>query len=1197
MKTANLLINSLYRLGVVVITIAMFFGAHQTFAQSIGLHVVTNSVGGIDNAEGDSLLPDELAGVPSLTPTLSGVQSNWNNISSSGSGTFTLTNSLGTANTFVLQWASGYSDTTGTWPGLGTPDGKLMDAFLTTWGPGAATPLGSSVSSAPINDRPVVYISGLSNWWTGIPNAEGYAVVLYTTGNSYWETAEGYLESVTGSPTNNTMVEGSDLTPHYYEQDTSVFTGTYIPTTSTSLNSPTAGANYMFFNGLTNDAILIRLQCHGYGAGLNAFQFIPVFPTPATALSPTIAPSSEVYAGVPVTITAAATGDPFHTNLWYQWYSDNASGGAAFTALVNETNSTYTVVPTNNPTTYAIQYYVVVTNVFGASTSSVVTLTVDPASAPTVTQDTTPGPGNGLSTVYAYQGGSISFTVTFGGTPADYLWESNSIGIPGATNTTLTLNKLPLSATASYDCTATNGVGGISSTPASLVVLADPPAPDASEAYAYDVFTNNPIAYWRFSETQDNTANFLQAYDYSGHGNNAIYGTAAYDNQPGPQSPQFAGFESTNNCVSLVNNVSGSDLIAPSLNLNTNNVTITAWINPSGAIGANWGLLTWANGNDKAGFGFGGNVSNGVAELGYVWNSNSPSTYGFHSNLYPPLGQWSFVALVITPTNSTIYLYYVDQNSGTTNLLKAVQANANQMESFSGGTTWIGSDSYAGRNFNGSMDELAVFNQSLSQAQVQDLFDKALGVAGIPPAVSSLSVYPAASVYSGQNVRLTPGVTGTDPLLFQWQSSSDGSTWSDIPGATNSTLLANPQTVGTIYYRLIASNPVGSATNSAVVTFNALPPTPPGLWTVNYQVTNNVLSYTTGAGVGHYTGRGILGNGSYWNVLPDNQGAFGYIWELDSASDLLDDGATHSGITCSVYGGCSGFGSATSVQPDSSDIGNLLYQWVTSYNTNNSLQFHGLPDGTYNLCLYGCDGSFSDRGTTFRVHGANGDQTAGTTNASPILPLQQDVNFVVITNVHAVGGTLNVDILPTPSVPQHATNTEADFNGVQLQLVSYDPPVAGFGGSPTHVFVNQSVTFTNTSTGATNWLWNFGDGNTLNTSSRGSVSHAYAAAGTYTVSQTATGPLGTASVTNTAYVVVSPRPTIGSVQVISGSLVLSGADGISGQQYRILTSTNVALPLASWTPVLTNVFDPDGSYGYTNSSPSSSAGFFILVSP
>jgi PKD repeat protein len=160
----------------------------------------------------------------------------------------------------------------------------------------------------------------------------------------------------------------------------------------------------------------------------------------------------------------------------------------------------------------------------------------------------------------------------------------------------------------------------------------------------------------------------------------------------------------------------------------------------------------------------------------------------------------------------------------------------------------------------------------------------------------------------------------------------------------------------------------------------------------------------------------------------------------------------------------------------------------------------------------------------------------------------------------------------------------------------YVPVVAGFSGTPTNVFVTQTVTFTDGSTGGTNWFWNFGDGNTLNAQTTG-ASHAYTTPGTYTVSQTVTGPGGTAALTNTAYIVALPIPAIGSAKMSGGSFILSGASGIAGAQYRVLSSTNVALPVASWTPVWTNVYAADGSYSYTNSSPTNSPGFYILVSP
>lgn len=150
--------------------------------------------------------------------------------------------------------------------------------------------------------------------------------------------------------------------------------------------------------------------------------------------------------------------------------------------------------------------------------------------------------------------------------------------------------------------------------------------------------------------------------------------------------------------------------------------------------------------------------------------------------------------------------------------------------------------------------------------------------------------------------------------------------------------------------------------------------------------------------------------------------------------------------------GSSSFSSATTVLP-SADIGNLLYQFTSIGNPTNALQFHGVPDGNYNLAVYACDGSFGDRGSTLVAHGANGDQTQSTVNASPIVPLAVGVNTVLFTNVQVVGGALSVDVFPNSPLPTHNPNTEADINAAQLQLVSYAtvPPVVtlnqSFSGS------------------------------------------------------------------------------------------------------------------------------------------------------
>jgi PKD repeat protein len=267
------------------------------------------------------------------------------------------------------------------------------------------------------------------------------------------------------------------------------------------------------------------------------------------------------------------------------------------------------------------------------------------------------------------------------------------------------------------------------------------------------------------------------------------------------------------------------------------------------------------------------------------------------------------------------------------------------------------------------------------------------------------------------------------------------------------------------------------------------------------------------------------------------------------------------------------------------------------------LQFVGVPAGTYNLVCYAGNGvvnnGANNLGSTFVVHDSvNGNQTNSTAEPTHVTDaLSEGVNFVTFTNVHIAGGVLNVDVLGNVD-----TGGSAIIQGAQLQLVSYDPLVAGFSGTPTNIFMTQSVVFRNTSTTAsfTNSAWSFGDGNVANNSganATNNVTNTYNIAGTYTVSLIVNGGGGSSTNTRANYIVVKPKPVIGNTVLSGGSVILSGTDGAAGQQYRILTSTNVVLPLANWTPVWTNVFAADGSYSYTNSSPTNNSRFFLLVSP
>jgi autotransporter-associated beta strand protein len=57
-----------------------------------------------------------------------------------------------------------------------------------------------------------------------------------------------------------------------------------------------------------------------------------------------------------------------------------------------------------------------------------------------------------------------------------------------------------------------------------------------------------------------------------------------------------------------------------------------------------------------------------------------------------------------------------------------------------------------------------------------------------------------------------------------------------------------------------------------------------------------------------------------------------------------------------------------------------------------------------------------------------------------------------------------------------------------------------------------------------------------------------------------------------------PSPSIGTIKFTGGNLEMSGTGGTPGATFYVLGSANVASPLNTWTPVLTNSFDAGGNF-------------------
>ncbi len=739
--------------------------------------------------------------------------------------------------------------------------------------------------------------------------------------------------------------------------------------------------------------------------------------------------------------------------LSYQWQTDGGGGGS-LTNIPGATNSSVVTTPT---TVGTWNYDVVVTNSYGSLTSLLATVTVLPASAPILTSDINQWSTN----VYGFIGGSVNFYANFGlGTmPITNQWlvKLDSGGdyapVAGGASNAWTLVNIQFSSAGNYELAATNAVGRSNSSPAHLTALADPaasPSNGVTNLYANCVMTNHPWAYWKFEETNDTFFSSMQAYDYSGHNFDATYGNSdgtansgcldggestIYAGQYGPGNGDgYSGFPANNGCATMSYNHNNGNLTVPPLNLNTNTVTFTMWIylNPDdNAIPANTGLFMWRNGYDAAGIGFGstistnvnGNTGVNIAELGYTWNTNSSATYNWHSGLYPCPNTWNFVACVITPSTTTMYLYYVsfDAYGFHTNLFKAISTITNAAEAFSGGTTWIGGDNWSnGRTFDGSIDEVAVFTNALSETQVQDLFLKALAIPWIPP-TPPWPVQPTnTTLFMGQTLQLTAIAIGIPTPWYQWQYESS-TTWSSLGTAVgrtpNASTLVYPNWTSTSVtnFRCIATNYYGAATSHvAVVTVIPVANWNKGLWTLNFAIAPAPL-----VGGQLYVGRGVLGTNTYWNALSGSQFA-------NTPPSLLDDGVTVCGIN---------FGSINYWVLPLSDGGNnaLLDNYCGFSSGGTAFVFTSVPNGKYNLALYGIAGAYADRGTIFTVNGVN----QSVTNAQDAVFLPD--NTVIFTNVLVSNERLEVDMMPVPSVPSHNPNTEGDFNGAQLELIKYGP--------------------------------------------------------------------------------------------------------------------------------------------------------------
>ncbi|MBN1340455.1 MAG: DUF2271 domain-containing protein [Bacteroidales bacterium] len=137
----------------------------------------------------------------------------------------------------------------------------------------------------------------------------------------------------------------------------------------------------------------------------------------------------------------------------------------------------------------------------------------------------------------------------------------------------------------------------------------------------------------------------------------------------------------------------------------------------------------------------------------------------------------------------------------------------------------------------------------------------------------------------------------------------------------------------------------------------------------------------------------------------------------------------------------------------------------------------------------------------------------------------EDGNYTIwveFTEKHAQGPLYSIGF--TKGVAPQTINPpdETYFKDISLE---YTPVVSQFAGSPTEICQGETVTFTDLSSGATSWLWNFGDGaSPAGATTQGPHTITYNTNGPKTITLTVN---GMATETKENYIVVYPVPVAG----------------------------------------------------------------------
>jgi hypothetical protein len=578
-------------------------------------------------------------------------------------------------------------------------------------------------------------------------------------------------------------VTASGTAPLNYQwsiNDTNISRGTNASLTLTNIQTTNAGSYTVV---VTNIA----------GSATSSVATLTVYVPPTITTQPQ---SQAVISGQSAAFSVTASGT---APLNYQWSING-------TNISRGTNASLTL--TNIQTTDAGSYTVVVTNIAGSATSSVVTLTV--YVPPTIT--TQPQSQAVIS------GQSAAFSVTASGTaPLNYQWSINDTNISRGTNASLTLTNIQTTNAGNYSVVVANAGGSVTSLVATLTVYVPPTI--ATQPHNQTVTQGQPAT---FTVAANGSSPF--SYQWNVNGTNISGATNVSLTLVTPQATDAGSYSV------VVTNYGGS--VTSQVATLTVNVPAFIITQPTSQTVSQGQTATFTVG------------AGGTANLSYQWYFNLAKINGSK-------GKNATLALSAVDTNSVgNYTVVVNNSWGSVTSAVAtltisvpptittqptnqalIQGQTAGFTVTANGTSPFGYQwSINGTNISDATNTSLI----LTNIQMTDAGSYAVIVTNIAgsatSSVATLTVYVpptittqplSQAVVRGQNVSFSVGAGGTSPFSYQWNVNG-----TNIDDATNAILsLTSVKRANQGNYAVLVTNIAGSVTSAVAGLTVYIPPT------------------------------------------------------------------------------------------------------------------------------------------------------------------------------------------------------------------------------------------------------------------------------------------------------------------------------------------------------------------------------------